>query len=627
MEKLSGSITARLADRSEEYETPLADEINRAVNPPRPVTTQDVHIRAMYIVSDQVNSQGGRFAVDELDHLAEMIVDSPVMVGHRRDSLPVARNFKAIKLEIDGRTWIKSYFYWMRDGVGAEDLRKNIDGGIYKECSISFLFTKPECSICGEDIRVCRHVPFHEYDVDGRTEIAHFTYRDIIKVLETSLVFRGAVPDTRITDRLASRDGTEIGAPVEATHELAISDISDADDETAGYGQSPILFATEESFAPDDAATRVHFSPYQPGVMLRIVRDGETVELETPVLLPEPVRQRVADMVRGLSASSFMADGILYASHGRNRLNGMGLVRLIASEKNLHRLRLRLCDLRETNGESYRDRPFGERVEGLRALFADDLPDGIDIMHVRSVSVSEFSSADFKSTDREYLFGVEAVCERVDGSLIRTIISSEQAAPATVESVAVKDRSHVICDIRLSGENGGRDKISCTNSAGMEKGVMVLVTASKKGRGGRRLVDILPGGESARILTVPTDSDRRAARMYYRREDHRLMLCFKTHDNWLGAMVHHFSTALFERRRRFVADIGSAKGNDLRLFSDQYLPVRKATRTGNLIRLELASPAALFGGVRVLWFRPVGIDGEERYLFYAGGATGRSGGE
>lgn len=617
MENLSGSITARLADRSEEYETPLADEINRAVNPPRPVTAQDVHIRAMYIVSDQINSQGGRFAADELDRLTEMIVDSPVMVGHRRDSLPVARNFKAIKLEIDGRIWIKSYFYWIRDGAGAEDLRKNIDGGIYKECSISFLFTKPECSICGEDIRGCRHIPFHEYEVDGRTEIAHFTYRDIIKVLETSLVYRGAVPDTRITDRLVSGDETGIGAPVAATHDLAISDISKAADEKAGYGRSLILFAAEDSFVPDEAAGRVHFSPYQPGVMLRIVRHGDSVELETPVLLPEAVREKVADLVLRAPSSSFTVDGILYASHGRNRLNAMGLMRLIESEANLHRLRLRFCDLREMAGDSYRDRPFGDRVKGLRSLFEGDIPEGIDIIHIRSISVSDISSTDLKAISGAYLFGVEAVCERADGSLIRAIITPEQAIAATVEGVAIRDRSHMVCSVRLPGESDKREKIYCTSAAGIKEGAVVLVTSPKSGRGGRRLMDLLPGGESARILTAPTEDSRRAARLYHRREGHRLVLCFKGRDQWLEAIVHHFSTALFERCRRFISDIGSGKGNDLRLFSDNYLPVRKITQTERLIRIELASPTAMFGGVRVLWFRPAAIDGEERYLFFA----------
>lgn len=628
MGNLSGCITARLADRSEEYEKSLVDEINRSVNPPRRVEPQDVHIRAMYIVSDQVNSQGGRFAADELDRLVEMIVDSPVMVGHRRDSLPVARNFKAVELEVDGRVWIKSYFYWMRDSVGAEDLRKNIDGGIYKECSISFLFTKPECSICGEDIRTCRHIPFHEYDVGGRTEVAHFTYRDIIKVLETSLVFRGAIPDTRITDRLSPDDEAATGVPVEATHHLAISDISDAVDGIQGYGQSSISFEAIESFVPDGAFSSVHFSAHQPGIMLRIIREGDSVELETPVLLPESIRRRVADMIGQSAAASFVADGILYASRGRNRLNGVGLMRLLESESNLHRLRLRLCDLLEAEGESYRDHLYGSRVERLQALFDGGSPDGIDITHPRSATVSDLSSLDIKAIGAGYVFGLEAACERADGSMVRLILRCEPVIPAVVENIAVQNRSHVVCDVRLIGCGDRIGRVTCANTAGVEKGAMMLL-ASSSGRGGKgwRMVDMLPGGESTRILPAPADEARRGARLYNRREDHRLALCFRGRDRWHEAVVHNFSTALFAHRRRFISDIASGNGNDLRLFSNQYIPVQKVTESGKLIRIELASPAALFGNTKVVWFRPVVIDGRERYLFYADGVNGRSGGE
>ena len=138
MAKLSGRLTAKLAEKSETYDQSLVDEINQRIKPPRPILEKDVYIRAMYIVSDNINSQGGRFGETELDGLTELIIDAPVMIGHRRDSLPVARNFKAEKIRIDGRQWVKAYFYWMKDSDGAVDFKNNIDGGIYKECSISF---------------------------------------------------------------------------------------------------------------------------------------------------------------------------------------------------------------------------------------------------------------------------------------------------------------------------------------------------------------------------------------------------------------------------------------------------------------------------------------------------------
>ncbi len=211
MKTLSGILQARLAEADEVYDESLITEINERITPPRKLSADDVCIRAMYIVSDQLNSQGGRFAEDDLETLAEMIADSPVMIGHRRDSLPVARNFKAETVIENNQVWIKSWFYWMKNTPWADELIKNIDGGIYRECSISFLFRFPECTICGRDIRSCGHVVFREYATDdGMTEIAGFYYRRIEKVLETSLVYRGAIPDTRITNELTSSENPDL---------------------------------------------------------------------------------------------------------------------------------------------------------------------------------------------------------------------------------------------------------------------------------------------------------------------------------------------------------------------------------------------------------------------------------
>jgi len=221
-----GRVTARLAEPAERVTAGLVDLINRNVNPPTPIGPEDIYIRAMYVVSDEVNSFGGRFPVEEHDRLAELLVDSPVMVGHRRDKLPIARNFYAVTVERDGRRWVKSYFYWLKSAAGADNLRENIDGGIYKECSIGFTFLFPECSICGKDIRTCEHEPLASYEVDGRKVTCHFNYRRIERVLETSLVYRGAVNDTSVSKELRidkSRPLTEaagLGEPI-TLHDLS----------------------------------------------------------------------------------------------------------------------------------------------------------------------------------------------------------------------------------------------------------------------------------------------------------------------------------------------------------------------------------------------------------------------
>ena len=194
-----GKLTAFLADLDERIPADIIGLINDRVAPPEPVTADDVYVRGMYIVSDRVNSFGGRFPREEHARLARLLIDSPVMVGHRKDQLPVARTFHAETIERDSRPWVKSYFYWPRNADQAIELREKIDGGIVKECSISFTFHLPECSVCGRDIRLCPHEALQKVFTNGEETVCHFNYRQIERVLETSLVYRGAIPGTGIT--------------------------------------------------------------------------------------------------------------------------------------------------------------------------------------------------------------------------------------------------------------------------------------------------------------------------------------------------------------------------------------------------------------------------------------------
>ncbi len=170
------------------------DLINENIKPPVPVTAPDIVIRAMYILSDGINSYGGKFDRADLPSIARLFIDSPVIIGHDKSGLPVARNFWAETIERNDRLWIKSYFYWLKQAEGSSKLTLNIDSGIYKECSVSFTYSFPECSACGKDIRHCGHQVSQDL---------FFYYRGVEKILETSLVYRGSIPDTAITDQLS----------------------------------------------------------------------------------------------------------------------------------------------------------------------------------------------------------------------------------------------------------------------------------------------------------------------------------------------------------------------------------------------------------------------------------------
>ena len=169
--------------------------VNDRINPPAPLTLDDVHIRAMRLVSDEVNDHGGRFPREEHARLCDLLIDSPVMIGHDHASLPIARNFAARCVDEGERSWVEVWFYWLKgDGSHHDQLAADIDAGVVKEGSIGFEFALPQCSICAEDIRTCEHIP--GFDYNGVT--AHYEYRDIQRVLETSLVYRGATPGTHI---------------------------------------------------------------------------------------------------------------------------------------------------------------------------------------------------------------------------------------------------------------------------------------------------------------------------------------------------------------------------------------------------------------------------------------------
>jgi hypothetical protein len=169
--------------------------INDRIKPPTHLSLDDVHVRALRLVSDQVNDHGGRFPREEHERLCELLIDSPVMIGHDHSSLPVARNFAARCVDEGERSWVEVWFYWLKgDGPHHDQLAADIDAGVVKEGSIGFEFALPQCSICAEDIRTCEHIP--GFDYNGST--AHYEYRNIQRVLETSLVYRGATPGTHI---------------------------------------------------------------------------------------------------------------------------------------------------------------------------------------------------------------------------------------------------------------------------------------------------------------------------------------------------------------------------------------------------------------------------------------------
>jgi len=181
----------------------ISDDDVRVINslhnpPPAPVAQKDVFVRRCRLAGDAVDAYHGCFRTADLPKLLAMIQGAPLLVGHDKRSLGVARFFGgAIEEQTVGgqrHNYIVPKFYWLRGHSSADDLRVALDGGLYNEASISFAYLKPACSVCGEDIRTCDHLPGAPAP-EGQGTIFYY-YDDVVAVLEGSLVYRGAEPGT-----------------------------------------------------------------------------------------------------------------------------------------------------------------------------------------------------------------------------------------------------------------------------------------------------------------------------------------------------------------------------------------------------------------------------------------------
>jgi len=164
-------------------------------NPPLvELTADDIHIRKVRLAGDRVDAYGGRFRTEDLPKLLKMTQGLPLLIGHRKDTLGVARFFNGEIERYDGFSYIAPRFYWLKKHSAAEDLKLSIDGGLVCEASISFSFKRPTCSVCGEDIRTCVHQIGKSYMNTG--EPCFYYYDDLVRVNEGSLVYQGAEPGT-----------------------------------------------------------------------------------------------------------------------------------------------------------------------------------------------------------------------------------------------------------------------------------------------------------------------------------------------------------------------------------------------------------------------------------------------
>jgi hypothetical protein len=154
----------------------------------RPLAPEEFTVFTLDLCHNQVDRHHSRFPDDELEAINRMVVGRPLMERHDlRGTLPRGVFFRSRLHTAGDRRSVRPDVYVLRTEAN-RDFILNIEGGVYRETSIGFAFRTPECSVCGEDLRTCDHLPGRGYG----GETCHYIMRGVLEVIEGSVVASGS---------------------------------------------------------------------------------------------------------------------------------------------------------------------------------------------------------------------------------------------------------------------------------------------------------------------------------------------------------------------------------------------------------------------------------------------------
>ena len=161
---------------------------------------------------NEVDRHFSRFPLEELERVNGMVPGRPLMERHDvRGSLPRGTFFRS-ELHRDGeRVSVRPDVYVLRTREN-EAFILNIEGGVYRETSMGFSFRLPECSVCGRDLRRCDHMPGRSYG----DEVCHYVMRDVLEVIEGSVVPAGSQGTGFVAGTRGDERGLCVGLALEA---------------------------------------------------------------------------------------------------------------------------------------------------------------------------------------------------------------------------------------------------------------------------------------------------------------------------------------------------------------------------------------------------------------------------
>lgn len=154
----------------------------------RPLERDEFAVFTLDLCHNEIDRHFSRFPEEELEAINRLVPGRPLLERHDlHGSLPRGTFFRS-RLHRDGdRVSVRPDVYVLRAEENAGFIR-NIEGGVYRETSIGFAFTWPECAVCGKDLRGCGHQPGRTYE----EQLCHYLMRGVTEVLEGSVVSAGS---------------------------------------------------------------------------------------------------------------------------------------------------------------------------------------------------------------------------------------------------------------------------------------------------------------------------------------------------------------------------------------------------------------------------------------------------
>ena len=177
------------------------NELQRKRGKPE-LSSDDVIVRKMRMTGTKITSIFTKFEREDLERMREQVPGMALLIGHNYEMAPVGTFFAAEVVKDGDDYWLDGWFYVLNDDEGRRLVEK-IDKGIYNEASISWLYDKAICSICGgdymgfepnEDGEYCTHMRGFKYG--GKLCYIHTT--GDVRITEASIVYKGAHPGTLV---------------------------------------------------------------------------------------------------------------------------------------------------------------------------------------------------------------------------------------------------------------------------------------------------------------------------------------------------------------------------------------------------------------------------------------------